>query len=78
MPERQDQGSSGSEDVSNECTLIIEQVVGDNQGKLLNNVAKFANALHHSEFENAYVLEVKKNYGRNIAVVKMRDIRQKI
>ena len=75
VPERQDQGSCVSDDESdNERTLIIEQVVEGNQGKFLNNDAKFANALRHSEFKNVDVVEIKKNYGRNIAVVKMKDV----
>ena len=74
VPERQDQGSNVSDVSDKERTPIIEQVVEGNQGKFLNNDAKFANALRHSEFKNVDVVEIKKNYGRNIAVVKMKDV----
>ena len=61
LPGRQDQGSSGSNDVTNnKCTLIFEQVVECNHGKFLNNDAKLVNALRHSEFKNVDVVEIKK------------------
>ena len=60
VPARQDQGSSVSDVSDKERTLIIEQVVEGNQGKFLNNDAKFANALRHSEFKNVDVVEIKK------------------
>ena len=57
-----------------ESVFIIEQILEDNEVKFLNNDSKFATALRESVFNEIGVVNVTKNYGRNVAIIRTKFV----